>query len=183
MQDMQETPWIQKIPWSRKWQLTPVFLPGKFHGQRSLAGCSPCSPKESARLSTNAGTQRKRQVSLKREKDGRVWGPGRGEGVCPCRGVSLYASSYYFTSSLQGGMPHAFKVLTSTLATAVRLRWVPTLIVITEGPCPSGLFDSLFFPNVKCEFPFLLNKSVELLKMKILFSLSCTMLTYMQSTS
>ena len=30
-------PWVRKIPWSRKWQPTPVFLPGKFHGQRSLA--------------------------------------------------------------------------------------------------------------------------------------------------
>ena len=29
-------PWIRKIPWSRKWQPTPVFLPGRFHGQRSL---------------------------------------------------------------------------------------------------------------------------------------------------
>ena len=27
--------------WSRKWQTTPVFLPGKFHGQRSLEGYSP----------------------------------------------------------------------------------------------------------------------------------------------
>ena len=32
---------IGKIPWRRKWQPTPVFLPGKFHGQRSLAGYSP----------------------------------------------------------------------------------------------------------------------------------------------
>ena len=31
-------PWVGKIPWSRKWQPTPVFLPGKFHGQRSLEG-------------------------------------------------------------------------------------------------------------------------------------------------
>ena len=30
-------PWVGKIPWKRKWQTTPVFLPGKFHGQRSLA--------------------------------------------------------------------------------------------------------------------------------------------------
>ena len=30
-----------RFPWRRKWQLTPVFLPGKFHGQRSLEGCSP----------------------------------------------------------------------------------------------------------------------------------------------
>ena len=27
-----------KIPWRRKWQPTPVFLPGKSHGQRSLVG-------------------------------------------------------------------------------------------------------------------------------------------------
>ena len=27
--------------WRRKWQPTPVFLPGKVHGQRRLAGCSP----------------------------------------------------------------------------------------------------------------------------------------------
>ena len=32
---------IGKIPRRRKWQLTPVFLPGKSHGQRSLAGSSP----------------------------------------------------------------------------------------------------------------------------------------------
>ena len=28
------------LHWRRKWQPTPVFLPGKFHGQRSLVGCS-----------------------------------------------------------------------------------------------------------------------------------------------
>ena len=50
---MQEIPemWVQslgqKIPCSRKWQPSPDFLPGKFHGQRSLVGCSPSTPKES----------------------------------------------------------------------------------------------------------------------------------------
>ena len=39
-------PWVGKIPWRREWQPTPVFLPGKFHGQRSLAGYSPQGPKE-----------------------------------------------------------------------------------------------------------------------------------------
>ena len=34
-------PWVRKIPWRRKWQPTPVFLPGKFHGQRSLVFYSP----------------------------------------------------------------------------------------------------------------------------------------------
>ena len=39
-------PWVKKIPRNRKWQPTPVFLPGKFHGQRSLAGYSPWDRKE-----------------------------------------------------------------------------------------------------------------------------------------
>ena len=38
-------PYVGKIPWSSKWQPTPVFSPGKFHGQRSLAGYSPWSHK------------------------------------------------------------------------------------------------------------------------------------------
>ena len=39
-------PWVGKIPWRRKWQPTPVFLPGEFNGERSLAGYSPWSCKE-----------------------------------------------------------------------------------------------------------------------------------------
>ena len=39
----QEDPWVRKIPWERKWQPTPVFLPGKSHGQRSLVVYSPWS--------------------------------------------------------------------------------------------------------------------------------------------
>ncbi|CAI9168844.1 unnamed protein product [Rangifer tarandus platyrhynchus] len=35
------------MPWSRKWQPTPVLLPGKSHGQRSLEGYSPWGRKES----------------------------------------------------------------------------------------------------------------------------------------
>ena len=34
-------PSVRKIPWRRKWQPTPIFLPGKSHGQRSLVGYSP----------------------------------------------------------------------------------------------------------------------------------------------
>ena len=40
-------PSVEKIPWRREWQPTPVFLPGKFHGQRSLMGYSPSGRKES----------------------------------------------------------------------------------------------------------------------------------------
>ena len=54
MQEMQETRvqkpefnhWVRKIPWSRKWQPTPAFWPGKFQGQRSLVGYSPWGRKE-----------------------------------------------------------------------------------------------------------------------------------------
>ena len=41
MQETQEmgfNPRVRKIPWRRKWQPTPVFLPGKFRGQKILAG-------------------------------------------------------------------------------------------------------------------------------------------------
>ena len=51
MQETQEIgfdPWVvRKIPWRRKQQPTPVFLPGKFHGQGSLEGYNPWDHKES----------------------------------------------------------------------------------------------------------------------------------------
>ena len=40
-------PGLGKFPWSRKWQPTPVFWPGKLHGQGSVGGHSPWSSKES----------------------------------------------------------------------------------------------------------------------------------------
>ena len=43
-------PWVRKIPWRRKWQPTPVFLPGKSHGQRNLAGYSPQGSQKSQTL-------------------------------------------------------------------------------------------------------------------------------------
>ena len=39
-------PWVRKIPWRRKWQPTPVFLPGESHGQGSLAGDGPWGCKD-----------------------------------------------------------------------------------------------------------------------------------------
>ena len=46
MQKIGIDPWVGKIPWRRQWQLTPVSLPGKSHGQRSLAGYRPWGRKE-----------------------------------------------------------------------------------------------------------------------------------------
>ena len=39
-------PWVRKISWTKKWQLTPIFLSGEFHGQRSLEGYIPWGHKE-----------------------------------------------------------------------------------------------------------------------------------------
>ena len=46
-EDMWYDLWVWKIPWRRKWQPTPVFLPGESHGQRRLVGYSPRGRKES----------------------------------------------------------------------------------------------------------------------------------------
>ena len=40
------SPWAKKTPWSRKWPPTLIFLPGKFHGQKSLVGYSPWGRKK-----------------------------------------------------------------------------------------------------------------------------------------
>ena len=41
--------WVRKITWRREWQPIPIFVPGVFLGQRSLAGYSPWDHKESDR--------------------------------------------------------------------------------------------------------------------------------------
>ena len=40
-------PWVRKIPWRRKWQPTPGFMPGETHEQRNLMGYSLCNCQES----------------------------------------------------------------------------------------------------------------------------------------
>ena len=40
-------PWVQKIPWRKEWQPTPVFLPGESQGERSLVDYDPLGHKES----------------------------------------------------------------------------------------------------------------------------------------
>ena len=51
LREVSSNPWVGKIPWRRKWEPTPVFLPREFHGQRSLSlpytGYSPWGLKES----------------------------------------------------------------------------------------------------------------------------------------
>ena len=45
-QEMRVLSLVWKIPWRRKWQPTPIFLHGKFHGLKSLAGYGPWGCKE-----------------------------------------------------------------------------------------------------------------------------------------
>ena len=68
--------WVRKIPWRRKWQLTPVFLPGKSHGQRRLESYSPWGHK---RVGYDLAT--KWQGHLGRWLKCRFW--FRGSGVGP----------------------------------------------------------------------------------------------------
>ena len=46
MQETQVPSLVGKIPWRREWQPIPVFLPGEFHGKRSLEGYNPWGHKE-----------------------------------------------------------------------------------------------------------------------------------------
>ena len=55
--------WVGKIPCRRKWQSTPVLLPGKSHGQRSLVGYSPWGRKESDTTEQLHFTSLSRQVA------------------------------------------------------------------------------------------------------------------------
>ena len=53
-------PWVRKIRWRREWLPTPVILPGKSHGQRSLAGYIPWGQEEfdmPEQLSNDKGTR------------------------------------------------------------------------------------------------------------------------------
>ena len=46
--DLGLSPWVRRFPGEgNKWQPTQVFLPGEFHGKRSLVGCSPQGHKKS----------------------------------------------------------------------------------------------------------------------------------------
>ena len=58
--------WVRKIPWRKKWQPPPVFLPGKPHGQRSLAGYSPWGCKR-VRHDLAAKQQQKSSLSSRKE--------------------------------------------------------------------------------------------------------------------
>ena len=59
--DVGSNPGSGRFPWRRKWQRTPVFLPGKSHGQRSLADYSPWAHK---RIGHNLLTKQQAFLSM-----------------------------------------------------------------------------------------------------------------------
>ena len=66
MQETRVQSWDGEIPWRREWQSIPVFLPGKFHGQRSLGGYSPWGHKKSD--TTEHSTEQKERSSTRESK-------------------------------------------------------------------------------------------------------------------
>ena len=84
---VQETgfdPWVRWIPWGRAWQPTAVFLPGESQGQRSWAGYSPCSYKESDKteqLTRSLSRTTDNILSMSFELFCRYWNPHQGEEV------------------------------------------------------------------------------------------------------
>ena len=53
--------WVRKIPWSNKWQLIPVFLAEKSHGQRSLVGYNPwvCKASDTTEVTEHSNFRRR----------------------------------------------------------------------------------------------------------------------------
>ena len=69
--------WVRKIPWRRKWQPTPLFLPGESHGQRSLSGFFRVT-KSWKRLKRLSTTQHRIGKDFPGSSDGRepAWNTG-----------------------------------------------------------------------------------------------------------
>ena len=103
-------PWVRKIPWRRKWQPTPVLLPGKSHGQRSLVGYSPWGRKE---LDT---TERLHftftllyEVNIQEEQDGKADGESCLQLLqnCPHMGPIVFLIFLGNQDALMGNSPSA----------------------------------------------------------------------------
>ena len=83
-------PWVEKIPWSRKWQPPLVFLPGKLHEQRRLVGCSPWGSKSWTRLSIDTHKHTHKHTITARLT---VWGPSKL--------LSKVAAPFYISTSMK----------------------------------------------------------------------------------
>ena len=80
-------PWVGRIPWRRRWQPILTFLPGKAHGQRSLADCSPWGHKESGRTCQLNNKQHALQELRSRRPHSLPHIQRRSQGWCWLRGT------------------------------------------------------------------------------------------------
>ena len=81
-------PCVRKIPWGRAWQPTPLFLPEKSHGQRSLGGYMDFSPgvaESQTRLSMHRATRRCKSMCCDRKSIGGFPGSEERNWVNSCR--------------------------------------------------------------------------------------------------
>jgi len=67
------SPWVKKIPWRRKWQPTPVFLPGKFMDRRAWQATVYEVTKSQTKLSNQAHTQVCNTVEISGANSKRCW--------------------------------------------------------------------------------------------------------------
>ena len=140
-------PWVGKIPWSREWLPTPVFLPGEFHGQRCLVHYSPWSCKESGTIK-----QRMRK-HIAEWKMGQLYmlvllkhtwylhhNPIHGwhsKRVCVCtRMVSWFQWA---------DLMHGWLVWSEPLITDVILNWLTRLFSPDFSPCLSVFFHLKYY--------------------------------------
>ena len=109
------------IPWRRKWQPTPVFLPGESHGQRSLAGCSP-------RHCTRV------DLATKQQLEGQAWGGGvRGTVYGTCQEKSGLSASHV-------AFPFLLKIDPNTLYIIQKFR---SLVAAARTPSLGALIPHL----------------------------------------
>ena len=66
--------WVGKIPWRRKWQPIPAFLPGDSHGQRSLVGYSPRGRIESDTTERLRTAQHRGSYGAEGDQESLQWG-------------------------------------------------------------------------------------------------------------
>ena len=91
-------PWAGKIPWRRAQQPTPVFLPGEFHGQRSLVGYSALGRKSRTPLKwlSTYSCMSNRSCTLGQPGKGECW-------VCfSCQMFLLHAADFPFVMFFEG---------------------------------------------------------------------------------
>ena len=89
-------PWVRKIPWRRRWQPTPAFLPGKAHGLGSLAGYSPWGCK---RVGHNLETTRQSQPSFQPQF---LKNP-------TCKVVHIFGKVYIIQPNVESACPNTVK--------------------------------------------------------------------------